>query len=47
MIELYSPPKAEVKVNIELESDGREVELAKDPTLEGRLEVVVRRSALT
>lgn len=44
MAELFNPSKAEVKVSIKLEVDGREVELIKDPALEGRLEVIARRN---
>lgn len=43
MAELYNPFKTSTKVSVKLEIDDREVELIKDPVLDGRLEVVVRR----
>ncbi|MEM0038715.1 MAG: hypothetical protein QXX81_02420 [Zestosphaera sp.] len=43
MAELYGPSKFGVKISLKTLVDGREVELIKDPILDGKLEVVVRR----
>lgn len=44
LAELYDPSRAGDKVSVKLEVDGREVELVKDPVLDDRFQVVVRRS---
>ncbi len=43
MAELYEPSKSGTKISIKTLVNGREVELVKDPILEGRLVLVVRR----
>lgn len=42
---LYDISKANVKVSYNMVINGREVELVKDPALDGRLVVVVRRGS--
>lgn len=43
MAELYGESKSNEKVSLKILVNGREVELIKDPLLDGKLEVVIKR----